>query len=1032
MTIRSNPYIAGAPLRGERGFFGRQDTLDWVGRELRNPATNALVLFGQRRIGKTTLLLQLKRTLPVADFLPVYFDLQDQAPRPLGKVLADLADQLAEQAMMDAPTVEAFDDRGRYFRREFLPKFYAALGEQRRPVFLLDEFDVLDQAAEAELSETAAAKSLFAFLRTVITEDARPAFVFVVGRRAEDLSVNFTATFKASLVREVWVLDQDSAISLVRQAEVNGSLHYTDAAVERILTLTDRHPYLTQLLCQRIWERADLDQVGHTPTIEVAEVEAAIPNVLEVGAQALIWLWNGLSPAERIYAAALAEVASEGQTIAEDHVISVLANYAARLRTREIELAPRDLIKRRVLEAAGDRTYRFAVELFRRWVRQNKPLADVKDEIDRVEPEADQMYTIGLTFVKRRQWEQAKRYFEDSLLANPRHFQARVHLGEMLLELGRIDAAIDELDKAYQLDRDEARLPLARALTEQARVSAKAGDEGAALAAADRALKISPNEQQAREIQAGIWQQRGDAALQRDDLVNAQAAYEKAGSAELVTQVKAARRAKEVADWEQRAQTSEHSGDWSTAADLYEQLIKHYPDEDRKSSWEAALAHNREESDLARLFATGLAALQSGDAQTAQRIFADVIYRRPDYKKEKSAAELLSQAISVEQASTLLRNVAVELDQQATSMPTRPAAAPASPLLSNPPVLTLELPVKPQPARSKIIPFIILALTGLGVAAFIYSSSVMTLLVILCGAVAIGAWLTRRPASPKRGVESVAFSPDGTALVSGSEDKIVRIWNVQNGTLIREFDGHEYGVMSVAFSPDGQTVASASIGSLRLWNLDGTSSEKLTRTSTCVNFSPDGKLLASGTYDKGVEIWQVADRKILKTLLGQSAWVRSVAFSSNGELLAAMADDMTISLWEVSDGTLLHTISDGAKYSRGVAFSPDGTILAAASSDGKSIGLWQVSDGSLLRTINVGRYRRNGVAFSPDERILAVGADSNVQLIQVADGNLLHKLTGPSGEVNSVAFSPDGVWLASGSADGTIQLWSNRDWMTDK
>ena len=211
-----NPYVAGAPLRGEQGFFGRQDTLDWVARELRNPATNALVLFGQRRIGKTTLLLQLQRTLPADAFLPVYFDLQDQATRPLGHVLADLADTAAEKVDLEPPAPAAFDDQGRLFRREFLPQLYRALGEQRRPVFLLDEFDVLDQVAEAEMPDTAAAKALFPFLRRVMGEETRPAFVFVVGRRAEDLSLDFTATFKASLVREIWVLDRESAEALVR------------------------------------------------------------------------------------------------------------------------------------------------------------------------------------------------------------------------------------------------------------------------------------------------------------------------------------------------------------------------------------------------------------------------------------------------------------------------------------------------------------------------------------------------------------------------------------------------------------------------------------------------------------------------------------------------------------------------------------------------------------------------------------------------------------------------------------------------
>ena len=120
MRRLGNPYTAGAPLREERGFFGRLDTLDWVARELRNPSTNALVLFGQRRIGKTTLLLKLERTLSADAFLPVYFDLQDQATRSLGQVLADLADTVAARADLEPPDPEAFDERGRFFCRQFL------------------------------------------------------------------------------------------------------------------------------------------------------------------------------------------------------------------------------------------------------------------------------------------------------------------------------------------------------------------------------------------------------------------------------------------------------------------------------------------------------------------------------------------------------------------------------------------------------------------------------------------------------------------------------------------------------------------------------------------------------------------------------------------------------------------------------------------------------------------------------------------------------------------------------------------------
>lgn len=458
-----NPYVAGVALRGEKGFFGRQDTLSQVARELRSPVNSALVLFGQRRIGKTSVLMQLQRTLPADLFVPIYFDLQDQATRPLAQVLADLADTAAEWLGLRAPSSDGFDDRGRFFRRAFLPRLYQAIGKDRRPVFLLDEFDVLDRTAVEELPETAAARALFPFLRRVMADDHRPAFVIVVGRRAEDLSLDFTATFRTSLVRELWVLDRGSAEALVRQAEVNDTLRFTTQAVVRILALTNCHPYLTQLLCQRIWERAYARDRDDAPAIDVQAVESAVADALETGGQALAWLWSGLRPAERVYVAALAEIAGEGQAVPRARVIQALASLASRLRTREVEQAPHDLVKRRVLEPVGEREHRFALELFRRWVRGRKPLDDVKDELDRVDAMAERLYGLGEYFFQQRQWEHAVRYFRDALEAYPYHFRARLHLGEALLELGQTDAAVSELERAHELDRNEAEFSLARA-----------------------------------------------------------------------------------------------------------------------------------------------------------------------------------------------------------------------------------------------------------------------------------------------------------------------------------------------------------------------------------------------------------------------------------------------------------------------------------------------------------------------------------------------------------------------------------------
>jgi len=597
-------------MQGAGGFFGRQDTLDWVARGLRNPVTNSLVLFGQRRIGKTTLLLQLRHTLPADAFLPVYFDLQDQAARPLGRVLADLADIVAEQVGLEPPDPQVFDDRGLFFIRTFLPQAFAVLGKNHRLVFLLDEFDVLDEATEEELPATAAGQSLIRFMRRVMTKDHRPAFVFAVGRRIDDLALDFTAIFKASLVREVWVLDRESAKAMVRQAESpgqSGALRFTNQAVARILSLTNGHPYLTQLLCQQIWERAYAGNPTTPPRIGAPDVKAAMPNTLEAGDQAMAWIWDGLSLAEKTYAAGLAEAGGEGETITEERGMQMLTNHAARLRTREVELtAPRDLVRRRVLDLTGEQEHRFAIELFRRWIRQHKPLRDVKHELDRADPLAEELYGIGQEFFRREQFKTAARYFRDVLAANPHHLYARLRLGETLLQLAQPDKAVTELEWAYKQDREEARLLLTRALVAQARAREKVRNENGALTACERALQISPNERTAQKIRSAI----------------------------LVRRLAA------------EARGHEQAGRWADATATYIQLVIQTPEEENQKKWKAAFERCRKEELLTRHFSEGLEALEKKDWKQAQGAFAEVVHGRPDYDvDEQLAAQLLLQAV---------------------------------------------------------------------------------------------------------------------------------------------------------------------------------------------------------------------------------------------------------------------------------------------------------------------------------------------------------------------------------------------------
>jgi len=524
-----NPYVTGNAVGGSPAFIGRTDILQTVYNLLYNSQQNAIVLFGQRRIGKTSVLKELEAKLPEEkdNHLPIYFDLMYKAHLSLEVILHDLADTIGQKLSEEIPQWENTTHQFRTWLAGLLENDKLA---NKSLVLLFDEFDALNDTKAEQMRD-----EFFRYLHADLLpiDPKKLNFIFAIGRNLDDFKAAL-ALFKNITSYRVSLLTGKDTYKLIRLSESNQSLHWSSKTVTKIGELTNGHPYLTQLLCSCVWQQLWNRNPTRIPTVASAKIIAEnIPGVFNQGQSALEWLWDGLPPACKIVSAAFAELGKKAAS--QKELIEHL--YASGIGTviDELETAPKNLKEWDIIGGDDQKGYCFRVELFRQWVVEHKPLKEImQKELGRVRVESDHYYQEGQSFYQDKQFDETIDKLSTAIRINSHHIEAQKLLAKVLVEQGRIVEAQTALEKFYQYNTDIARPQLTEVLWKQVESCTSRKEQ---LALCEKILEYDPAHSNARRKRTEILQWQGRRFEEDEEYEKAIEAYRKAGLEDKVRKV---------------------------------------------------------------------------------------------------------------------------------------------------------------------------------------------------------------------------------------------------------------------------------------------------------------------------------------------------------------------------------------------------------------------------------------------------------------------------------------------------------------
>jgi tetratricopeptide (TPR) repeat protein len=498
---QKNPYIIGRPITEPDLFFGRETLFQFIEDNL-NQGAHVILLYGQRRIGKSSVLVQIPNFIHLKPFFFIRLSLEGKSQKPLGDVLFELAndikgylvDELGESCeQLIIPSRQELHDNVQQFEEFFLPQVYQVLGTQN-PVLLLDEFDVL-----GDYSRDTALDHFFPYLQSILNRQEKLFIIPVVGRRLKDMP-NLLSLFRQAPNREIGLLSRRSAEKLITKPAQN-SLMYEPDAIEAIWELSAGHPYFTQVICFAVFSDARTEQRWRINRSHVARV---IDRAMEIGAGGLAWFREGLPLAERVMFSAVAEITINRRIrtpidLLQEYGVSQIDLFlVAQERLlewgfiQEVKVS-NSWIARLMGRLSLTSRLEVTVQLVCRWLARNYPLHQAIWELKELNPEAQALYEATLAQKENISLPSLLEQYEQVLFLNPDHFDALFDLAETYLDLQDFAKAVELYERAYHVDALRTQEGFVNALIGDGRRLMMQGEAKLAEMRFRKALAIDPD-----------------------------------------------------------------------------------------------------------------------------------------------------------------------------------------------------------------------------------------------------------------------------------------------------------------------------------------------------------------------------------------------------------------------------------------------------------------------------------------------------------------------------------------------------------